>query len=96
MSQYTEIRIIFVCRVVPVSHKQETTSPEQKSIMGLILSFLGQIMQERALGPTEWDLRPPGIPVSLPLYVWGSWVRATKLLRGSICLNNSKLANFDL
>ena len=57
--------LVFVIELV--SHKHETTSLVQNSVMGVILSLLGQIIHERGLGPAKWDLRPLGIPVSLPL-----------------------------
>ena len=53
MSQYTEMSIILVFRTELVSHRQDTTSPEQNSVTGVILSFLGQIIHERELGSTR-------------------------------------------
>ena len=53
MSQYAEISIILVLRMELVSQKHETTSPVQNSVMGVMLSFLGQTMQEHGLGPTK-------------------------------------------
>ena len=49
----TEISISLVRSTELVSHKHVTMSPEQKSETGVILSFLGQIMQERELGSTR-------------------------------------------
>ena len=96
MSQYTEIIMILVFIIELVSHKHETTSLVQNSVMGVIFSLLGQIIQERGWGPARWDLRPLGIPVSLPLKMWGSCVREMKFLRGSSCLKSSKFAYLDL